>query len=269
MIRGVFMIDKRVISAAVLIPIVIILVISGGITFKIGITVLIAIALYEYISAFKNTAYRAIYLILIAGYVINLFVIYSNKINFIMPILHLILLLSLAVPIFDKKYNILSSAITIMGYTYVVEFFTMMIFIREHEFGNWLIWLVFIIAWFCDTTAYYSGRLFGKRKLCPSVSPNKTIAGFIGGIIGSIAGVILWGLLAKGILFQWHQLIMLGLIGSIASVLGDLVASLLKRFVGIKDFGNIMPGHGGILDRFDSILFVIPVVYYYIILFLG
>lgn len=263
------MIDKRVISAAVLIPIVLILVILGGITFKIGITVLTAIALYEYISAFKNSDYKAIYYILIAGFVINLFVIYTNKMDFIMPIIHLIVLSSLVVPIFDKRYNILSSAVTIMGYTYVIEFFTMMIFIREHEFGNWLIWLVFIIAWFCDTTAYYSGRLFGKRKLCPSVSPNKTVAGFIGGIIGSTAGVILWGVLAKDITFQWYQIIMLGLIGSMVSVLGDLVASLIKRFVGIKDFGNIMPGHGGILDRFDSILFVIPVVYYYIVILLG
>ncbi len=260
---------KRVISAAIMIPIVLVLVITGGLVFKIGLTIIMAIALHEYISAFKNNTSKAIDFILFLGYLLNIYVIFGDKRDLIMPVTFLIVLMSMAVPIFSRKYNIFSSAITIMGYIYVVDFFTMLVLIRGHENGNWLIWLVFIIAWFCDTSAYYFGRFLGKRKLCPEVSPKKTIAGSLGGVLGSIVGVIIWGYFVKNVSISWYQLILLGALGSIAAQLGDLTASLLKRNVGIKDFGKIMPGHGGILDRFDSILFVIPIVYYYIVLFLG
>jgi phosphatidate cytidylyltransferase len=128
---------------------------------------------------------------------------------------------------------------------------------------------VFIISWFCDTFAYYAGRFFGKRKLCPEVSPKKTVEGSIGGVLGGTVGVILWWIITpvKGI--SWYEPIILGMVGTAVSQIGDLVASSIKRHVGIKDYGKIMPGHGGILDRFDSILYTAPLVYYYITMFMG
>lgn len=260
---------KRVISAAVMIPIVIVFTMLGGTPFKVFVSVITLIAIFEYRNSYNCTGQKAILGILLLGYTLNLFIIFSNKYNYQLPLIFLILLLSMATPIFNRKYDVISSAVTITGYLYIVQFFTFLILIRDIDMGKDYIWLVFIIAWFCDTCAYYSGRFFGKKKLCPDISPKKTIAGSIGGTLGSIIGVILWNYIniSKGISFI--SIILLGFVGGIIAQIGDLSASLIKRYSGIKDYGNIMPGHGGILDRFDSILFTAPIVYYYIILFIG
>lgn len=260
---------KRVISAVVLVLLIIVFTITGGVVFKIGALAIIAIALYEYINVYKATNSKVITSVLVFGYIINIFIVLLNKIEFVLPMVYLIVLLSMAVPVFTKTYNVISSAITIVGGIYIINFFTLLTFIREWENGSRLILLVFIIAWFADTFAYYIGRKFGKRKLCPDVSPKKTVAGFIGGIIGSSIGVLLWAYFIVKIDSAWYELVMFGMVSGIISQIGDLVASLLKRFIGAKDYGNIIPGHGGILDRFDSILFVTPIVYYYIKFFLG
>lgn len=260
---------KRVISAAVLVLLILVFIIMGGVVFKIGALAIIAIALYEYINVYKKTNNKAITSVLIFGYMINIYVIFLNKSELLLPIIYVIVLLSMSVPIFTKSYDVISSAITIVGYIYIINFFTLLAFIRQWENGSRLILLVFIIAWFSDTFAYYVGRYLGKRKLCPDVSPKKTVAGFIGGIIGSVTGALLWANVIMKIDSAWYQLILFGIFAGIISQIGDLVASLIKRFIGVKDYGNIMPGHGGILDRFDSILFTTPIVYYYIKFILG
>jgi phosphatidate cytidylyltransferase len=263
------MLDKRVISALLGIPLLLFFVIYGSTVFKIGVAVITVIALMEYINVYKRTGFKVISWLLLSSFFIYYLLIFIDKPKLILPLIYLVVLVSMSTPIFCKTYNVISSALTITGFIYIVNFFGLLIFIREHTLGSKLIWLVFIIAFFCDTFAYYTGRAFGKRKLCPEVSPKKTIEGSIGGIIGSIVGVILWGYLNLDINFVWYRLALLGIAGGIISQIGDLSASLIKRYVGIKDYGNIMPGHGGILDRFDSILFTAPVVYYYISLFLG
>jgi phosphatidate cytidylyltransferase len=228
-----------------------------------------AIAIYEYIHAYKSTDHKAIGSILLIGYIINAVIIFTDASTFLLPTIYIIAMLSMAAPIFVKGYNSVSSAITIVGYIYIVSFFSMLSYIRDKEAGIMLVLLVFIVAWFADTSAYYIGRHFGKRKLCPEVSPKKTIAGFIGGILGSILGVFLWDIILMGMSSPWYQIAAFGLIAGIISQIGDLVASLIKRNIGLKDYGKLIPGHGGILDRFDSILFVTPIVYYYIALFIG
>lgn len=148
-------------------------------------------------------------------------------------------------------------------------------------FGTRNMLLVFISAWTADTFAYFSGRLFGKRKLIPNVSPNKTIVGAIGGIIGAIVCcTVYFAVLVKFtdgvriIAGQYWQMNVLcavicgaipGLIGGVCSQLGDLTASAIKRDTGIKDFGWIFPGHGGFMDRFDSVMFVAPVMLIFLI----
>ena len=263
------MIDKRVISAVIAIPLLLFFAITGGIIFKIGIMAISAIALYEYVNVYKNNGDKVISWILILGYLLYYLTIILAGQKLILPIIYIIVLVSMAVPIFSRRYTVISSALTITGFIYIVNFFGLLILIRDHSSGGYLIWLVFIISWFCDTFAYYTGRLLGRKKLCPQVSPKKTVEGSIGGIAGSIFGVILWSCLSSNISFEWYHLILLGLLGGAVSQIGDLSASLIKRYVGVKDYGNIMPGHGGILDRFDSILFTAPIVYYYIVLFLG
>lgn len=129
--------------------------------------------------------------------------------------------------------------------------------------------LIFICAWSTDTFAYFSGRLFGKHKLIPHVSPNKTVEGAIGGVIGAIVCCLIYlFILCKlpttdFIVNIWHWIsyfIAVGLVGGICSQVGDLIASSIKRDEDIKDFGWIFPGHGGFMDRFDSVMFIAPVI---------
>ncbi len=137
-------------------------------------------------------------------------------------------------------------------------------------YGSFFVLLGLAIAWMSDTGAYFCGKFFGKNKLCPEVSPKKTIEGFIGGIITCILSMIIIALIFNNFIFpQKHQIsyvliIILGLIGSPISALGDLCFSAIKRKCGVKDFGTLMPGHGGILDRFDSVIFVLPYVYLFL-----
>ncbi len=134
--------------------------------------------------------------------------------------------------------------------------------VRMMELGVYYILLPFAMAFLSDTGAYFVGIFFGKHKLAPNISPKKTIEGFFGGIAGSVLGMMIYGLvLSIGFELQVNFLygILYGILGSLASVLGDLTFSVIKRQTGIKDYGNLIPGHGGILDRFDSMTVVGPV----------
>jgi phosphatidate cytidylyltransferase len=131
------------------------------------------------------------------------------------------------------------------------------------EYGI-LVWHIFLTAFGTDIMAYFTGYAIGKHKLCPKISPKKTIEGSIGGILGSVLLCGLFGyFVIPGLLLHC---IIIGVLGGVVSQFGDLTASIFKRKMGIKDYGNLIPGHGGILDRFDSVLFTAPMVYYYIML---
>lgn len=138
-------------------------------------------------------------------------------------------------------------------------------FVRIHIMisGRHLILIPFLLAMVSDSAAYFVGRAFGCHKLAPVISPNKTVEGAVGGIVGAIVGMILYCVLLKfGFKFDvnFGYGILYGVLGSIAGVFGDLSFSVIKRQTGIKDYGNLIPGHGGILDRFDSMIFVGPLV---------
>ncbi len=135
--------------------------------------------------------------------------------------------------------------------------------------GRFYVFLSFIIPWLCDIGAYFVGTFFGKHKMCPGISPKKTVEGLIGGIVLSVGSSVLAAWLYQllyltpghfGTVSLW-QVGLLALVLSPLSVLGDLFASIIKRQSHVKDFGRIMPGHGGVMDRFDSMLFVGPVLY--------
>lgn len=133
--------------------------------------------------------------------------------------------------------------------------------------GVFLILFAMFCAWMTDTFAYFSGKFLGKHKLCPNVSPNKTIEGAVGGVIGAIVmNLILFFVFDKFFFtvhtLAWWQIIIISGVLSVVSMFGDLSASLIKRNHGIKDFGKIFPGHGGVMDRIDSCLFVLPALYF-------
>ena len=136
---------------------------------------------------------------------------------------------------------------------------------RQGDAGVYLYGLIFIGAWMTDTGAYFVGVLFGKHKLIPKVSPKKTIEGAFGGILGCIVGFVLYGFIIQSICdvkVNYVAMIVVATVISVVSQFGDLVASYIKREREIKDFGFIFPGHGGVLDRFDSIIAVAPTIYF-------
>lgn len=129
--------------------------------------------------------------------------------------------------------------------------------------GRFYILIPFVLAFLSDTGAYFAGLKFGKHKLAPVISPKKTIEGVVGGVLGAIVGMIIYCLVLQlGFKFKVNYLyaVIYGILGSAAGVFGDLCFSVIKRQTGIKDYGNLFPGHGGILDRFDSMIVVAPLV---------
>lgn len=135
--------------------------------------------------------------------------------------------------------------------------------VGNFQTGCALIWVCLIGTWASDTFAYFAGFFLGKHKLCPEISPKKTIEGFVGGVVGTTASVAGLGVLFG---FSISLMALLGFCICIVATLGDLVESVMKRYTGIKDSGNIIPGHGGIWDRFDSVIYTAPFVYYFVLL---
>jgi len=153
---------------------------------------------------------------------------------------------------------------------YITMFLSYLVLIRKGTDGKFLIWIPLIIAWLSDTMAFTFGKLFGKHKLIPTVSPKKTVEGAVGGLFGGAFFMLVFGLVSSyffGKPVNYINMIILGVIGSVVAQFGDLAASCIKRECNIKDFGNILPGHGGILDRFDSVIVVGPFVYYFLMVF--
>ncbi len=188
------------------------------------------------------------------------------------------------VMIFDrKKVKIEQIGLVFMLCTLIPFAFSTLIYVRDMGFryqygmsrrdGVFLLLLCCAGAWMADTGGYFVGRFLGKHKLAPTISPKKTVEGFIGGIVVDIIS-----LMAAGLIYEtWFSggdikinYILLGIIGAVTAVmgtLGDLSASFIKRSCDVKDFGNIMPGHGGVLDRFDSVMLVAPTVYIFVEIF--
>jgi phosphatidate cytidylyltransferase len=168
-----------------------------------------------------------------------------------------------------NKYSLNDLAVTVFGIVYIPFLIAFLILVRSKpgSDGFWLMWLVFIGAWGTDIFAYTFGRLFGKHKIIPVISPNKTVEGSVGGFLGCAGMTVLYGAIlhGNGILTDVRivDFVLIGICCGILSQLGDWMASSMKRYLKIKDFGNLMPGHGGALDRFDSILVIAPFVYFY------
>lgn len=162
---------------------------------------------------------------------------------------------------FHKEMKFEELALTFMA-GFVLPFLLSAV-VRIHNWSNGrvLILLPFVISFLSDTGAYFTGRFLGKHKLAPQISPNKTVEGMVGGVVGAIIGVVIYCIVLQKLLhFEVNYLYVpiYGILGSLGAVFGDLCFSAVKRQTGIKDYGNLIPGHGGILDRFDSMMVVAP-----------
>ena len=259
--------DNRSLGALIIAPILI-FVLWGGFPLKVLTIVLSACGLYEFYGAVKNKNFNPMEYI---GYILLACLYIVPGYDKMLLLLILASVIALVIPVINLKITFIDSAITIIGFIYVGFLFSFLPMIDSLEGGKYLIWLVFMGSWGADTAAYYAGKFFGKRKLCPEVSPKKTIEGSIGGLLGSACLCGIYGIVISSLVphVSVIHFVIIGLLTGVAGQFGDLVASSVKRYVGIKDYSNLIPGHGGILDRFDSILFNALVVFYYLIFVLG
>ncbi len=172
-----------------------------------------------------------------------------------------------AFTVFDNSRIKLSDVCaSIFLVVYSVVFLMHLSFIRKLDNGIALLFMALIGAYVTDTGAYFTGMSIGRHKLIPSVSPNKTVEGAVGGIVASVVGFVIFGVIMTSIGFavNYLLLIILAVLCAVVAQLGDLTASVIKRNYSVKDFGHLIPGHGGMVDRVDSLMFVAPVVYYFI-----
>jgi phosphatidate cytidylyltransferase len=256
---------KRILTSVLGIPLLILIISLGGIPLLTSLIIIASIGLYELYKTYKIT--NKLFIIIEIILSIGLLIIMFQFQNLILAYLIIIFIFNFIYQLSTKHPSIENALLGFSGITYITLLIGHILLFDKILYGNYLVWLVFIIAWSTDTFAYFTGIYLGKHKLCPSISPKKTIEGSIGGIVGSLMICILYGKylnIIHNINISLLHFIILGIITSIISQFGDLTASLIKRNYGVKDFGNIFPGHGGILDRFDSILFTAPIVYYYI-----
>lgn len=236
----------------------------GGFWF-VGLILLISlIASYEFISIQQMTSKRFIVMI---GFIGTIFFVFPwGKMDFMTMLsfeakVWLWMFILFAITVFSKnKLNIEKISLLFIGIIYIGVGFHYMIETRLMDNGLFWTLLIFICIWLTDTAAYFTGMLFGKHKLWPSISPKKTIEGAIGGIIASIIAAILFSYYAPQLL-PIDLAIWIGLLVSVVGQLGDFIQSAYKRVWNVKDSGAILPGHGGILDRCDSWLIVFPFVH--------
>lgn len=173
------------------------------------------------------------------------------------------------------KFNSEQVMTAFFGFFYPVVLLSFIYLIRSLEGGQYSVWLLFIGSWGADTAAYLVGRKIGRHKVVPVLSPKKSLEGFVGGVVGAAIIGVIYALIFKqqlidsGIAAPVAAFAIIAAVSAVFSIIGDLAASAIKRDKGIKDYGRLIPGHGGILDRFDSVIIIAPVIYILLALLAG
>lgn len=260
------MFTKRLISGIVLVAIAIFVVGSGGSILFITTGIISLIGLFELYRVMKieKTMLGAVGYLTAVSYYVMLWK-DDQRYVMLMAIAALMVLMGLYVFTFPR-YKTEEVTVAFFGVFYVSVMLSYLYQVRVMADGTYLVWLIFFSSWGCDTCAYCVGMLFGRHKLAPVLSPKKSIEGAVGGVVGAA----LLGLL-YATFFQDKMLEITNpqaacaaacAIAAVISQIGDLAASAIKRNHDIKDYGHLIPGHGGILDRFDSMLFTAPAIYF-------
>ena len=238
----------------------------------IFVILLSILGIYEYNRCFKSKGYKPISFI---GYIscLGIFLVDANidisiKVNIIAIAIPILLVAMFAYIVIRKlEVSVVYLAITALSIIYVPFLFSFVKLLAIMPQGRILVLIAFVSAMATDTFAYEIGSRIGKHKLSPTVSPKKSIEGSVAGIIGSMIACVVIGVITNAYFDTNFNIIVLAIMGVVLSIvgqIGDLAASSIKRFCGQKDFSNLLPGHGGILDRFDSIMFVVPIVYAFV-----
>ena len=255
--------NNRYLGAVMIAPFII-FVFLGGIYLEGFVFALSILALWEFYNALNEKKFKPIksagYILLVIYYLLN------HNFGQMMYVLVAAALILLILPVMNLEYTFIDVSLTLLGFIYCGILFSFVYVVNVKSHGEFLVWIIFIGSWLSDTAAFYSGKFFGKHKLSPRVSPKKTIEGSIGGFIGATVFCGIFGIIVQKYIniMPIYNYFIIGALCGIFGQLGDLVASSIKRYVGIKDYSNLIPGHGGILDRFDSIIFSGTVVFYYL-----
>lgn len=253
----------RIISACIMLPLLILVYLGGWFIWAAALAVAF-LGVREFYKGFEASGskpcYPLAYVAIAALYIINVAAPKDANLITLWVALTVAASMIYGFKVNERKLDDMTS--TMLGIMYVVFFSYHIVLIDQSEYRI-LIWLVFLSAFGTDIMAYFTGMAMGKHKLCPNLSPKKSIEGAVGGVAGSVAACGIFGYFALP--EALGECLIIGLLGSIFAQLGDLSASAFKRQMGIKDYGNLIPGHGGILDRFDSVLFTAPLVYYCIL----
>lgn len=274
----------RIISGLVGIPLLVLLVFTEkGLPFILGVGVISIVGVLEFYHGIRKTGARPqVWLGLTCAF---LFLFAARQglksLEFELPaVITLLVIASLSIELIrPDRAPIKNLGATFLGAVYVGWLFSYLVALRsltgsdvhvvvinrDLQLGAWLVLYVVFTAWAADTGGYFVGRKFGRHKFAPVLSPGKSWEGMIAAVVASSLMSALMGGLIE---WPWWQTIPVGIGIALVSVVGDLAESAMKRDIGIKDFGTVLPGHGGILDRFDGLLFAAPLFYYYVITFL-
>ena len=263
---------KRTITALIGIPVLILLVYAGGIPLAVFVVFLALGGSFEIQRIYRRIDIRCPQLLIYgSAFLFPLLAYYApqGREYYFMFAGMMVLLLShmMVLVLAFPRWGIDSIAASYLGSCYISALFSHLILIRKLSPYGWqLLLFVFLLTWACDIGAYFIGRLCGRRHPYPALSPHKTFEGSAGGILFCIGGAVLFQFLCP--VLTYPKVLFLAIITGFVVQIGDLAESALKRIGRVKDSGNLLPGHGGILDRFDSLLFSAPVAYLLIILVL-
>lgn len=257
---------QRIITgAAIGVLMIAIFLLSGTVVYPIIMTLLCAGATWEMLGCIRQRENRLLsvpaMLVAVVSPVIACLFGYGSMLVIVM--LYIAVLLAESV-FFDERVKVVNVSEVFLTTLYTTLCFTALTGLRYIGEGEEYVYiLVFVAAWVTDTFAYFTGVLFGKHKLVPKISPKKTVEGAIGGIVFCVIAFVVYGIIAGKVTGEPMNLITLSVVGffmSVVSMIGDLIASSIKRTYGIKDYSNLFPGHGGIVDRFDSIMILSPLL---------
>ena len=261
----------RVISGVVLVILALAVILTGG-YFLAGVLLLLAFVAYrELMKACKLAEEKKVNGLELIGYMgiaaYYLLVVFTKDRTYLLLTLIVALVAYMFLYVFTfPKYNAGQIMCSFFCLAYAPVMLSFIYMVRELEYGIYLVWMIFISSWVCDTCAYFSGVLLGRHKLAPVLSPKKSVEGAVGGILGSmvVGGLYAYFVVESVISGQqifWIFVLISG-VGAVVSQVGDLAASAIKRNHDIKDYGKLIPGHGGIMDRFDSVIFTAPMIYF-------
>ena len=259
------MFKTRLLSGILLVIIALITVITGG-SLLFGVLLLISLIgmteLYKVFGIEKKAPGVLGYIFAVGYYALLYFKpqLPGESLNWFMMLFMGYLICQMAVLVFAyPKYNTQQILAGFFGVFYVAVMLSFIYLTRNLPDGKFLVWLIFLCSWGCDTCAYCVGMLIGKHKMAPVLSPKKSVEGAVGGVAGAALLGVIYAAATQGPMLEYAVICA---IGALISMVGDLAASAIKRNQGIKDYGKLIPGHGGILDRFDSVIFTAPVIYF-------